>query len=669
MKLQSLYLKNFNCFPEKVIKLNPFTVISGENGTGKTTILQAIEFLLTGSIVNPTTGKNLDLLGFFYPQTEEFEVKGYFKIGSNEYQITRKAYRKEKNGKQSVSTEILVSPKPLLPFPQLEPTNTELNRWFNSLIGNVIQIDFRNFFELSPEKRFDFLSKYLKIQESEYSDVKDLLKKEFSDLPINYQMKGLTFLNQAISEIHDYILYLKRQKDEKKKTSKGIELAGLSLEKVDIDLNNLLKEKEEIQEKIAQNQGKKISFDTIQQSLENFQERKRIIENKIKELEKQIKDNKESLPSYNIDYCLKEIAKYEKEEKLIAENLEEMKEDSKKLEEEYNLLVGEKNALSKQINEIKRFVKQKNKICPLCATRITIKKEKEIEEYLNKQEKELMNINIKARECEIRIKEHNKKIDEIIIYRTKIREALIKNKNEERMINNINNRNDLIRSQIEELKNESKENEVKIKKLQLAYSEIKPVDEILVSLFKKQRELEDKIQIANRERGVLITKNEILKSLIDLNDKIEKAEDFENTLLKLKEAEVTNGIKPLIKKASDIFNALDEESPYIFEIRFQDERKNTVLQPGMKMRMGTFVDSFIPFEKINQGHQIKILLSLLFAIDKKGFRIFLLDNMEKVSKYYMERFYQTLKENEGLWYDNIILASTQGWKADIDLKL
>ena len=50
MPLQRLHLKNFRLFQDKIFNFSPGTnLILGTNGSGKTTILESLNILLTGS--------------------------------------------------------------------------------------------------------------------------------------------------------------------------------------------------------------------------------------------------------------------------------------------------------------------------------------------------------------------------------------------------------------------------------------------------------------------------------------------------------------------------------------------------------------------------------------------------------------------------------------------
>jgi DNA replication and repair protein RecF len=70
MALSQIYLKHFRLFKELNLKLSKKTVLSGTNGSGKTTVLEAINFLLEGS--SNRTKDNSECIT---------EGKGGFKLG------------------------------------------------------------------------------------------------------------------------------------------------------------------------------------------------------------------------------------------------------------------------------------------------------------------------------------------------------------------------------------------------------------------------------------------------------------------------------------------------------------------------------------------------------------------------------------------------------------
>lgn len=87
MYLKSLLLKNFRSFSNKQIEFSPsFNCILGNNGIGKTTLLEAIIFLSTGKSFR--TSQYTDLIqegkeymyieGHFLNQEEELEIKVFF---------------------------------------------------------------------------------------------------------------------------------------------------------------------------------------------------------------------------------------------------------------------------------------------------------------------------------------------------------------------------------------------------------------------------------------------------------------------------------------------------------------------------------------------------------------------------------------------------------------
>ena len=62
--LKRIELRSFKAFDRLDVQLKPFTVLVGTNGTGKTTLLQAIEFL--ASLVTGTIDTELDARTWLY---------------------------------------------------------------------------------------------------------------------------------------------------------------------------------------------------------------------------------------------------------------------------------------------------------------------------------------------------------------------------------------------------------------------------------------------------------------------------------------------------------------------------------------------------------------------------------------------------------------------------
>ena len=63
MPLQRLHLKNFRLFQDKTLKFSDgINLILGENGSGKTTVLESLNILLTGNSLDQRKQKNAFIL-------------------------------------------------------------------------------------------------------------------------------------------------------------------------------------------------------------------------------------------------------------------------------------------------------------------------------------------------------------------------------------------------------------------------------------------------------------------------------------------------------------------------------------------------------------------------------------------------------------------------------
>ena len=87
MKIQSVMIKNFRSLKDVSIIFDSVTTLIGPNGTGKSTVLRALDWFFNGTKVNELTGKDC----FFGLQDENIEVRVTFSgLTGNDHNMLEK---------------------------------------------------------------------------------------------------------------------------------------------------------------------------------------------------------------------------------------------------------------------------------------------------------------------------------------------------------------------------------------------------------------------------------------------------------------------------------------------------------------------------------------------------------------------------------------------------
>lgn len=115
-KLAKIEIWNFKHIKHQSFEFDGKTAyIFGKNGSGKSTVLQAIELMRTGRIADPENpAKSIDLLRFV--SVRDIKVRGTYQDESgNTLEVTRKFVVKENEGKCSLTQYLDIDPAPPVP--------------------------------------------------------------------------------------------------------------------------------------------------------------------------------------------------------------------------------------------------------------------------------------------------------------------------------------------------------------------------------------------------------------------------------------------------------------------------------------------------------------------------------------------------------------------------
>lgn len=325
MLIEKLELENFRSHKDTKIDLNQgITLILGENGAGKSSILEAINFALFGKL-----STNLDE-SIRRPTNEEDEVKQMqvrilFKQDGKTYEIKR---GRKKNTTAELSE--LRDGKKIILAKAISDVNSEIESLLNidnDSFQNAVYIkqgEITKLTESKPAEKKKLIAKLLNIDsvEKAYNHMNDLIN----------------IYKSRADKNSGRLMNLEEIKENKKLTFDEIKQLQAQLNKQN---KEVLKLKEKLDEKQKQEQKQKES------------------KNQYEKLEIQIKNEEKNLSEINerlmeVESDLNKIQENELEIQKIKKELKILPYAKKlsKLKEEYDLNIKLKNGKQKQINDI-----------------------------------------------------------------------------------------------------------------------------------------------------------------------------------------------------------------------------------------------------------------------------------------------------------------------------
>lgn len=367
MILRKLYLSNFLSHSESIVEFNPngITAIIGENGSGKSSIIEAIQFALFGDSDKGNL-ENLIKWGKEGSIIElEFENKdGLFKI--------HREIVKTKKGANSQNSAVYKFEKGSYRLYYQKDLKSNLPKLIGftkrafQISGLIKQGEIEGFLRVNPAKRKELIEELLGIQYykrliNAYYDKKKDIEDELKPLELFTSSKDTTQIQNAIE-----------------KNKKEIEDIKDSIDKLKDDLKDKEEYKKQIKEKlekIKDNEGKIESNEYIKDRILN-----------------EIKELKEELSS---------IEKLEQNMPKLEENYRQYRE----LDEKYKRLKDFKFYLSKKEHLLKQKESIDKDISFKRQFEETAKKFDETKERLEEIEKELSSINHTLKDIEIKEKE------------------------------------------------------------------------------------------------------------------------------------------------------------------------------------------------------------------------------------------------------------------------
>ena len=387
MKPIYLVINSFGPYAEKVeidfeqFGTNGLYLVTGETGSGKTSIFDAITFALFGSASGQTRNKNfktsLHLRSDFAKEQEDSFVELTFVCRGETYKIyrttTKEVTKSRGEGMKTVTEKVELT----LPTGKILSSSDEVKDEIQKLLG----IDENQFSQIVMLAQGEFL----KLLNAETKDREDIFRKIFeTDIYKNFQNAILDkanaikykkeekekSVNQYINQIDcsdDSGLYELKTKDNAVFSSENI--LNLLKEQNDSDkkeLDNITEEKNALQKTLDEKNitlGKATEIEKARKSLKETELKIPVAEENVKNKENILALAKKDEPKQKelltkIDGIEKELSKYdeyEKTEKALKTTEKNLKEETESLNKEKENFEKEKNENKENKEKLKNY--------------------------------------------------------------------------------------------------------------------------------------------------------------------------------------------------------------------------------------------------------------------------------------------------------------------------
>lgn len=576
MILKRLTLKNFKSHKySNIIFDKGITVIVGENGAGKSSILEGITYaLFKKSNINQN-----DLI-----RKNETNLLMSVELIFEENGIEYKVIRKNSSSKSSSFLYLKVNNK----FNLLAEGNTEVNNELKSIINmdidlflNAIYIkqgEIADLVSKKPSERKKLIGKFLKIED---------LERAWEKLPkiINiYEKKQEKFKGMIINE-NDVQLELKKSKDE---------------------LNTLKIKLNDYEETKNQYENQRKIFLKDKEFIEKQKSNHMILRNSIDNEKLGLKKLKVSKEQIEDEY--NSILKYENEFKTLDEKISSFKDKSYddmiiELKSENRTLKNENKSLEKSLDELSKV----QMLCPVCQSYIDDdKKEKLIEGYNDI----LIENDNKIDENSDLIVEYERKNNEIKKYKSRYIElkTLIKGKNEiQKQIKNLESNIEIKTKNIKDLEKDFNEHKYDDSEYRNVLDKIKSLDGNITEYFEKIGITKGKI--SNIESYISKLEND-LKNFENVKKDIENLKLFIDLLQELRFSYSRDGIQNDLRKISKVM--IQKNTNMFFE-KFNFDYSNLVINDDFEVSLFRN-DEEVSMDMTSGGEKIAIAIALRLGI-------------------------------------------------------
>lgn len=685
MKLTSVLFNGFKN-KEGVQELTGFDLFTGNNGVGKSSVLQAVELAITGNVNGMAQAKNI----FKYSNNRDGMTVG---IATNsEFSLNRTYLRKAKPDKESGDLIVKYSEK--LKVPTSESTSNKAQQEeIQSILGDFpVGFDFKKFLGMTDTEKRNFILSFCKDSTFTQEDVEkylsdkivDGLNEEIYYNTIGYlmdetdsddvQKQVKDMLTVAKEQLSFYKKEIERQKVaiqklSEKKSSFLITDKGLAIDKKKYDkLNEQL-----------------ICLEKEISVVDSDNKRAKVVLAKMAKLQSEVKILEDSKPAKSLESVQQELnivktslgklnddsASISKSLEMVSNQYKNAAENVKKQRAEYESVQTKGIELKTKYNTQFDLVNQVKNTKGKCAINALIPCNADFSNWLNSKTSELRAMKI---ELDLLRKDYVEKQDKLKKFESeweelgKKRESLISSQQE--VIRNTQTSNSKFMS-LEKLQEEIKSfDTVKADKIKSRMTEL----ESLQSEKKEVVDLTEKLnQIAALRGQITELKNEIYQKeqLKALTSQIKEAnEDFKTTELTLdvyKHLVLIIGQKGL---QGELFKSLvspmlDEINKNLklmginrkFFISTVSDQENEVFHFGLIDEVSS---ETIDFDTLSTGQQAMLSVAMIVAFIAKAnvpVKILCLDNLEALDVVNRNNVINGLSEMYKLnMLDNILVA-------------
>lgn len=665
MKLKSVTMQNFKgigAFEMKTVTLSGFDILTGENGSGKTRILQAIQLAVFGYVPHQFEPRAVDVAELFTKgQLDTQMTVGVQFEGGAITSITRTFMLTKTGAKQSVIVE------PFGEQSKISDSEKLIKEYCSDMFAMV---DFRDFVRLSEDKRAEVIFNILESSNVTKLSVAQKIFVDKNPEGVSNEAKLLVDttwgkLSENVREsLNEFSIFLKKKLSELRKEKTGAKGAALStaeeittdgkqaLRPTDIINEELTKAKAEEQnltQRIMESRASKTVIDTLRQ-------RKSDLENSIEGFLK-------LLPADDIDNQLQPLlneAEAQRNHELCAAEIEKEREHltfyEKKLTEA---------STEMRLHTDNMKILSEHRTCPVCKTHVS---DSVLDEHARMAD-DLVDANneaaIQKNSCLNRLQSLSETF-------TQLTDEWhdIQGKNDERK--KFNERIFIIKkaAPTNQAKIEKATAELKTVNAELNAAALKGTDtdagELqLEGIRQSVKTLEEELKVKrDYDTRVVMMREQAIKGKKALAE-FNWLESIEVKVDEQKRAIVQSALSDISDKINYLLNAVYNEKD-AFYIGLTADRFSFGKRVYVDVLMGEeYVD--YDFDTLSTAQQFTLLvamLSPLISIASPKFRMLIMDNVEAIDESSVLPFLRMTERAKEMYLDNIIYATSREMNFD-----